>query len=143
MDSDTDRNVNPKVGEVWIVNLSNAIGHQQSGIRPFVVMSNNKRNLFSTTVKGVPMSSRVHKNSPVHVLLKQEDCPFLKCDSIVLCEEVDTINKSQFIRKIGTLTPEQMAKISEARLLDEPFLLTAFLNGIHETSEFKNFSAFA
>lgn len=140
---DGDRGVYPKVGEVWIVDLSNAIGHQQSGVRPFVVMSNNKRNLFSTTIKGVPMSSRVNKRSPVHVLLKQKDCTFLKCDSIVLCEEVDTINKSQFIKKIGTLSQEQMEKISEARLLDEPFLLSAFLNGVQNTTDFQNFSAFA
>ena len=143
MDNDTDRVINPKVGEVWVVDLSNAIGHQQSGIRPFVVMSNNKRNFFSTTIKGVPMSSRIHKYSPVHVLLKQDECSFLKCDSIVLCEEVDTINKSQFIRRLGVLTQDQMNRISVARLLDEPTLVTAFLNGIQNTADFQNFSAFA
>ena len=40
-----DNNIDPKVGEVWLVDLSNATGHQQRGIRPFVVTSNNKRNL--------------------------------------------------------------------------------------------------
>lgn len=39
-----DNNIDPKVGEVWLVDLSNATGHQQRGIRPFVVTSNNKRN---------------------------------------------------------------------------------------------------
>lgn len=54
-----DNNIDPKVGEVWLVDLSNATGHQQRGIRPFVVTSNNKRNLFSPTIKGNPLSSRI------------------------------------------------------------------------------------
>ena len=48
-----DNNIDPKVGEVWLVDLSNATGHQQRGIRPFVVTSNNKRNFFSPTIKGI------------------------------------------------------------------------------------------
>ena len=51
-----DNNIDPKVGEVWLVDLSNATGHQQRGIRPFVVTSNNKRNFFSPTIKGNPLS---------------------------------------------------------------------------------------
>lgn len=98
-----DNNIDPKVGEVWLVDLSNATGHQQRGIRPFVVTSNNKRNLFSPTIKGNPLSSRIYKRSPVHVLLSKEDCEFLEVDSIVLCEETDTLNKGQFIKKLGVL----------------------------------------
>ena len=79
-----DNNIDPKVGEVWLVDLSNATGHQQRGIRPFVVTSNNKRNFFSPTIKGNPLSSRIYKHSPVHVLLSKEDCDFLEVDSIVL-----------------------------------------------------------
>ena len=60
-----DNNIDPKVGEVWLVDLSNATGHQQRGIRPFVVTSNNKRNFFSPTIKGNPLSSRIYKRSPV------------------------------------------------------------------------------
>ena len=104
-----DNNIDPKVGEVWLVDLSNATGHQQRGIRPFVVTSNNKRNFFSPTIKGNPLSSRIYKRSPVHVLLSKEDCDFLEVDSIVLCEETDTLNKGQFIKKLGVLSERQMS----------------------------------
>ena len=128
-----DNNIDPKVGEVWLVDLSNATGHQQRGIRPFVVTSNNKRNFFSPTIKGNPLSSRIYKRSPVHVLLSKEDCDFLEVDSIVLCEETDTLNKGQFIKNM----------IAMARCKDEPFLLAAFLSGVQHTMEFQNFAAFA
>ena len=138
-----DNNIDPKVGEIWLVDLSNATGHQQRGIRPFVVTSNNKRNFFSPTIKGNPLSSRIHKRSPVHVLLSKEDCDFLKVDSIVLCEETDTLNKGQFIKKLGVLSERQMNMIAMARCKDEPFLLAAFLNGVQHTMDFQNFAAFA
>ena len=69
-----DYRIEPKVGEVWLVNIPNAIGHQQRGVRPFVVTSNNKRNRYSPTVKGMTMTSQTHKQSPVHVLLKKDIC---------------------------------------------------------------------
>lgn len=54
-----DNNIDPKVGEVWLVDLSNATGHQQRGIRPFVVTSNNKRNFFSPTYHGISEFCRI------------------------------------------------------------------------------------
>lgn len=93
----------PKVGEVWLVDIPNAIGHQQKGVRPFVVTSNNKRNKYSPTIKGITLTKQVHKKSPVHVLLKKTDCSFLNYDSIVNCEEVTTLNKTQLLWKITSM----------------------------------------
>lgn len=135
--------IEPKVGEVWLVDIPNAIGHQQKGVRPFVVTSNNKRNKFSPTVKGITMTKRIHKKSPVHVLLLKSECDFLTYDSIVNCEEVTTLNKTQFIKRMGKLSDEQMAKIAMARCQDEPFLITAFLCGVQNTAQFQAFASYA
>lgn len=135
--------VDPKVGEVWLVNIPNAIGHQQRGIRPFVVTSNNKRNHYSPTVKGMTMTSQVHKQSPVHVLLKRDACSFLAKDSVVNCEEVTTINKDQFIRRMGKLNDAQMNEIAMARVTDEPFLYAAFLNNVQASPKFKEYSLYS
>lgn len=139
----SENEINPKVGEVWLVDIPNAIGHQQKGTRPFVVTSNNKRNKFSPTVKGVTLSKRIHKQSPVHVLLKRTDCPFLTYDSIVNCEEVNTLNKTQFIKKLGKLTDSQMLDIAIARVQDEPFLFEAFLSNVQNTRNFIEFRQYA
>ena len=138
-----DSRIEPKVGEVWLVNIPNAIGHQQRGVRPFVVTSNNKRNCYSPTVKGMTMTSQTHKQSPVHVLLKKDICSFLSRDSIVNCEEVTTLNKDQFIRKMGKLTDEQMCEIAMARVTDEPFLYSAFVNNVQASPRFKEYSLYS
>lgn len=136
-------NINPKFGEVWLVNIPNAIGHQQKGTRPFIVTSNNKRNKYSPTIKGVTLTKQIHKHSPVHVLLKKSECQFLTYDSVANCEEVTTLNKTQFIKKLGSLTDEQMVKIAFARCQDEPFLITAFLYGVQNTANFKTFASYS
>lgn len=135
--------IEPKVGEVWLVSIPNAIGHQQRGTRPFVVTSNNKHNRYSPTVKGITLTKQIHKKSPVHVLLKKSDCNFLTYDSVVNCEEVTTINKDQFIKRLGTLNDKQMAEIAIARCKDEPFLILAFLSGVQDTDTFKTFASYA
>lgn len=136
-------NVIPKVGEVWLVDVTNAIGHQQAGRRPYVITSNNKRNAYSPMVKAVPLSKQIHKRSPVHVLINRADAPYLSYDSIVLCEEVVTLNKTQLIRKLGALTDAQMTMVAIARVQDEPFLYKAFTNNVQSTEEFKQFSNYA
>ena len=138
-----EASIEPKVGEVWLVDIPNAIGHQQKGIRPFVVTSNNKRNKFSPTIKGITLTSQIHKKSPVHVLIRKSEATFLACDSVVNCEEVTTINKTQFIKKLGSLTKEQLLRIAVARCQDEPFLLLAFLSGVQNTENFKTFAAYS
>ena len=138
-----EASIEPKVGEVWLVDIPNAIGHQQKGIRPFVVTSNNKRNKFSPTIKGITLTSRIYKKSPVHVLIRKSEATFLACDSVVNCEEVTTINKTQIIKKLGSLTKEQLLRIAVARCQDEPFLLLAFLSGVQNTENFKTFAAYS
>ena len=143
MNVNTYRNIEPKVGEVWMVNIPNAIGHQQRGIRPFVVTSNNKRNKFSPTIKGMTLTSKTHKQSPVHVFLSKDVCTFLKKDSVVNCEEVTTLNKDQFLEYMGTLSDDQMRKIAMARVTDEPFLYSAFLDNVQASPKFQEYSLYS
>lgn len=143
MNTNNCRNIEPKVGEVWMVTIPNAIGHQQRGIRPFVVTSNNKRNKFSPTIKGMTLTSKTHKPSPVHVYLSKDACSFLKMDSVVNCEEVTTLNKDQFLERLGKLSDEQMRKIAMARVTDEPFLYSAFLDNVQASQKFQEYSLYS
>lgn len=142
MSQHNESSFEPKVGEVWMADLSNAIGHQQKGRRPVVITSNNKRNHFSPTIKCIPLTKQVHKQSPVHVFLSKVECPFLAYDSIANCEEVTTINKTQLIKRLGKLPDKLLADIAVARVQDEPFLYQAFLNGVHNTPQFKSFQTY-
>lgn len=135
--------IKPKVGEVWLVDIQNAVGHQQRGKRPFIVTSNNKHNNFSPAIKGITVTKQIHKKSPVHVPLPRSQYSFLNYDSIANCEEVSNVDKSQFIRKLGDLDDKKMAEIAIARVQDEPFLYEAFLNGVQDTKEFNIFRLYS
>lgn len=99
-------------GDIYYANLSPVIGSEQGGYRPVVVLQNNKGNKYSTTVIIAPISSKVMKNDlPTHVVINEE---FLEKISVVLLEQIRTIDKKRMDIKIGTLSIEAMSKINIA-----------------------------
>lgn len=99
-------------GDIYYANLSPVIGSEQGGYRPVVVLQNNKGNKYSTTVIIAPISSKVMKNDlPTHVVINEE---FLEKISVVLLEQIRTIDKKRMDIKIGTLSFEAMSKINIA-----------------------------
>lgn len=134
----------PKAGEIWIVSYCIPTGskHEQMGTRPMVITSNNKRNYYSPTVKCVPLSTKIQKFSPVHVILRKGDVDGLHRDSVVLCEDKKTVDKILLIECIGRLSIEQRRMIAIAQILDEPDFALAFNSGIEHTDRFKEFMCF-
>ena len=89
-------------GDIYYADLSPVIGSEQGGIRPVLVLQNNKGNKFSTTVIVAPISSKLTKNPiPTHVIIR--------CDSLE-----KTIDKVRFQEKLGTLDDYFMKKVNEA-----------------------------
>ncbi len=86
-------------GEIYLVDLSGEVGAEQGGIRPAVIIQNDKGNQYSPTTMICPMTSRMKKNIPTHVLLTQSDG--VSKTSICLCEQLRTIDKSRIIKKLG------------------------------------------
>lgn len=89
------KNRNIKQGEVYMVNLSDSIEHEQSGVRPCVVISVNARNESSDNVFIFPIThSTKKKNQPCHYKLYKESYPFFTYkENTVLCEEGRSISK--------------------------------------------------
>ena len=99
-------------GDIYYADLSPVIGSEQGGYRPVVVLQNNKGNKYSTTVIIAPVSSKFMKNDlPTHVLIEQD---FLEKTSVVLLEQIRTIDKKRIDIKIGTLPIDIMNKIDIA-----------------------------
>lgn len=98
-------------GDIYYANLRDTIGSEQNGIRPVVVVQNNVGNRFSTTIIIVPLTKKneVKLNQPTHCLLKKNEN--IKCDSIILTEQVRAIDKRRLIQKIGHLKYEIMKEI--------------------------------
>jgi len=88
-----------KRGDMFYADLSPVVGSEQGGIRPVLVIQNDTGNKYSPTVIVSAITS--HKNKlPTHIELDSKEFG-LKADSVVLAEQIRTIDKSRLKEKIG------------------------------------------
>ena len=99
-------------GDIYYADLSPVVGSEQGGIRPVLVLQNNKGNRFSTTVIIAPISSKLTKNPiPTHVIIR---CDSLEKKSVILLEQIRTIDKRRLKEKMGKLDDGLMNKVDSA-----------------------------
>ena len=91
-----------KRGDLYLADLSFAVGSEQTGIRPVLIIQNNKGNKYSPTTIIVCLSSKI----PTHYLLPELNG--LKYPSMVLCEQIKVIDKDRLIKKIGKINKRDM-----------------------------------
>lgn len=102
-------------GDVYVAELGENYGHEQSGTRPVIVMQNDVGNYFSPTVTIVPLTSKDKKpGQPTHYRLDIEKYGFLKSSSTALCEAPRTLDKRLLKRYLGRLDREDLDKVDEA-----------------------------
>lgn len=99
-------------GEIYYADLSPVIGSEQGGYRPVLILQNNKGNKYSTTVIVAPISSRLTKNTlPTHVII---DAEFLDKKSVILLEQIRTIDKKRIDECLGVLPDMYIDKVNQA-----------------------------
>ena len=102
-----------KRGEMYYANLSPTIGSEQDGVRPVLIIQNDTGNHFSPTVVVAAITGKTKKtNMPTHYPLPAGNC--LDTPSIVLLEQVRTIDKVRLERYIGRLDEIMMEGIDRA-----------------------------
>lgn len=101
-----------KRGDVYYADLSPVIGSEQGGIRPVVVVQNDKGNKYSKTVIIAPISKKMSKPPiPTHVIFSADSLSYV---SMILCEQLRTIDKSRLGQWICTLDKDTITKINHA-----------------------------
>ena len=101
-----------KRGETYYANLCPVIGSEQSGIRPVLILQNDTGNKYSPTTIVAAITSRKGKtNFPTHVLFTA-DC--MKNESVVLLEQIRTIDKVRLGEKLGKLDGKTMSAVDKA-----------------------------
>ena len=96
-------------GDIYTVNLGSPYGSEQGGIRPCIVVSNQKCCAFSDVIYIVPLTSQIKTDIPEHYILNST---FLECDNnIVLREQCRPIDKRRLIQKIGYISSTQLEDI--------------------------------
>lgn len=115
----------PKIGDVYMLRFDGT-GSEQSGWRPALVFQNNVGNTYSPNVIVLPLTSKIKKiGQPTHVFIPAEGTGLAR-DSMVLCENPDSVSKDRLGRYLTTLPNEYMSQIAEAHLLATSAI--AFIN---------------
>ena len=106
--------MNVKRGDIYYADLSPVIGSEQGGIRPVLIVQNDIGNKFSPTVIAAAITSRSTKTSlPTHIKVNADGCGLAK-DSIVLLEQVRTLDKKRLREHMGKLGENDMLRIDKA-----------------------------
>lgn len=119
--------MNIKRGDIFYADLSPVVGSEQGGIRPVLIVQNDVGNKFSPTVIAAAITSQKDKTKlPTHIQLHSENCGLAK-DSIVLLEQIRTLDKRRLKEHMGRVDILSMERINHALsisfgLNNEPYL---------------------
>ena len=114
---ESEVNITIKKGDIYYADLTPVVGSEQGGIRPVLIIQNDIGNYYSPTVIAAAITSRFHKHSiPTHIQLEQE-VRGLRRNSVILLEQVRTIDRMRLKRYIGSLNGSMMQKVDRAILI--------------------------
>ena len=101
-------------GDIFIADLNPVVGSEQGGVRPVVIVQNDRGNRFSPTVICAAMTSRLSKNDlPTHVWVAAKDSG-LRSDSLVLCEQIRTLEKRRLQARVGRVDELVIRRVEAA-----------------------------
>lgn len=107
-------NVVIKRGDIYYADLSPVVGSEQGGVRPVLIIQNDVGNKYSPTVIATAITSQINKaKMPTHIELDANEYGLSK-DSVVLAEQIRTIDKRRLKEKIGHLDERLMTRVNEA-----------------------------
>ena len=108
-------------GELYYANLSPVVGSEQGGLRPVLVVQNDIGNKFSPTIIVAAITSKINKAKiPTHIELDASTYGLEK-DSVILLEQIRTLDKSRLKQKIGQIDALKMRSIERALLISLGF----------------------
>jgi mRNA interferase MazF len=103
-----------KRGDIFYADLSPVIGSEQGGVRPVLIVQNDVGNKYSPTVIAAAITSQINKaKMPTHIEISAAEYGLNK-DSVILLEQIRTIDKRRLREKIGRLDKALMEKVNKA-----------------------------
>jgi mRNA interferase MazF len=101
-------------GEVWMADLAPAVGSEQSGIRPVLVVQTDRANAHSPHTIIIPFTSRIRQRLlPSHVFVPAGEGGLTQ-DSVALAEQIRAIDLARLIRHMGDLPDPRMNEVDKA-----------------------------
>ena len=116
-----DMKMNITRGDIYYADLSPVVGSEQGGVRPVLIVQNDVGNRYSPTVIAAAITSRIDKvKLPTHIEVSRASCSIdgdgagLQRDSVILLEQIRTIDKRRLKEKMGHLDDALMRQVDEA-----------------------------
>ena len=103
-----------KRGEIYYADLRPVVGSEQGGIRPVLIVQNDSGNKFSPTTICIMLTTKKKSNIPTHIEIHKDEKNGLLEDSVVLCEQMRTIDKSRLKDRIGYLDNKILQNVLNA-----------------------------
>lgn len=100
-------------GDIYYADLSPVIGSEQSGIRPVLIIQNDIGNKFSPTVIAIAITSKQKAKLPTHIEIEGARYGLDK-DSVIMAEQIRTLDKKRLKSRVGTLDKDIMEKVKRA-----------------------------
>ena len=103
-----------KRGDIYYADLSPVVGSEQGGMRPVLIVQNDTGNKHSPTVIAAAITSQINKaRLPTHIELEARTFGLTK-DSVILLEQIRTIDKRRLKERMGTLDEKLMSQVDNA-----------------------------
>lgn len=108
-------------GELYYADLSPVVGSEQGGVRPILIVQNDTGNKYSPTIIAAAVTSKINKAKlPTHIEINANEFGLSK-DSVILLEQIRTLDKRRLKERIGELPPLTMQKVNTALLISLGF----------------------
>lgn len=118
-----------KRGNVFIADLDPTVGSEQYGRRPVVILSNDLNNKYSPTILVAPLTKILKKTKlPTHIMIRKNY--FLKYDSLILLEQIRTIDKSRLVSYKGKVDSSTLEKINNGLIESEDIDIITYLKSL-------------
>ena len=112
--SEAANGTNVKRGDIYYADLSPVVGSEQGGVRPVLIVQNDTGNRYSPTVIAAAITSQTNKAKlPTHISLAAPECGLPK-DSVVLLEQIRTLDKSRLRERMGRIDEQTMTRVDNA-----------------------------
>ncbi len=110
-----------KRGELYYADLSPVVGSEQGGVRPVLIVQNDTGNKYSPTIIAAAITSQMNKaRLPTHIEISAKEFGLAK-NSVILLEQIRTLDKRRLKERIGELTPTAMRRVNAALLISLGF----------------------
>ncbi len=110
-----------KRGELYYADLSPVVGSEQGGVRPILIVQNDTGNRYSPTIIAAAVTSKLDKaRLPTHIELSAKEFGLSK-DSVILLEQIRTLDKRRLKERIGELSDSKMQKVNVALMISLGF----------------------